>query len=493
MKVKILVIVVLLAHLFVYGSSENILTITHHSNSLNAEKTFKVYFPPEAKPGERFPVLFILHGAYGSCEDWIAKTNVEDLADNYRFILVFPDGSPFGWYVDSPIEKEMQYETYVAKELVELVDTLFPTVGKREGRGIMGLSMGGHGALLLAAKHAGIFCSASSLSGILKISNHADKWHIAGRLGPLSENLESWKANSVWDQAERFRDANIKILFDCGEEDTKTGAIGDNREMHQRLVELGIPHLWREMPGTHSWKYWSEHLEEHLNFHQAAMLECTPNLKKWQAFYFKKVKEFLDDNLAMSIKKIEKPTLCLLGSSSMQGFPNELLTEAGYHVFNRGISADKLGIGQRGITHRMESSVFDMKPDYVFIKNGRNDLGDRHRNGEPSIERMIEEYKKIITKISSRLPDTKIYIVTCAPVRDRYAHLSSSTHSYNMELKTLAKAHDVPVIDLYDKLVGEDGLLKPEYSRDGLHITKEGYQVLADMMKKAIHDTQKGK
>ncbi|MCX7765805.1 MAG: alpha/beta hydrolase-fold protein, partial [Candidatus Sumerlaeia bacterium] len=133
-----------------YARQTDIISITHHSKTLNRQKNFYVYIPPDAQPGEKFPVLYVLHGAYGNYTDWVMRTNIEDLAENYRMILIFPDGGEFGWYVDSPIERDSQYESYIAKELVPEVDRIFPTVASREGRGIMGLSMGGHGALLLA-------------------------------------------------------------------------------------------------------------------------------------------------------------------------------------------------------------------------------------------------------------------------------------------------------------------------------------------------------
>lgn len=484
MKRLVLLLLFLLVLCPVFAGQQDILTITHYSECLHQEKTFEVYFPPDAKPGERFPVLFVLHGAYGNYANWVNLTNIEDLADKYRMILVFPDGGEFGWYVDSPIERDSQYESYIAVELVSEIDLLFPTVASKEGRGIMGLSMGGHGALLLAEKHPDLFGSASSMSGILKITDHPDKWHIAGRLGDLKENRKIWKANSVWDQAKRFKKANVQLLFDCGTSDTVTEAIGDARQLHARLVSLRVPHIWREMAGTHSWDYWQEHLEEHLNFHQAAMVHVTPNLGKWRALYFERLSEFLKENASLTLRSPKKSTVCLLGSSSMQGFPAELLK--GYTVFNRGISADTLGIGSRGISHRMESSVFDMRPDFVFIKNGRNDLGDRHRTGQPSIERMVEEYEKIVLNIRERQPGTKLFIVTCAPVRDAYAHLATATHSFNMQLKYLAEKHDIPVLDLYETLVGDDGLLRPEYSRDGLHLSRAGYEIWADMMLDAM-------
>lgn len=487
LSILFLLVLVIISSVAFAGQSD-ILTITHFSKTLNKEKTFQVYIPPDAKAGERFPVLYVLHGAYGCYSDWVSRTSIEDLADNYRMILVFPDGSEFGWYVDSPIERDSQYETYIAKELVDEIDLLFPTVASREGRGIMGLSMGGHGALLLAAKHPDVFGSASSLSGILKITNHPDKWHIAGRLGDYEKNRKIWEQNSVWEQAERFKNANVQLLFDCGSSDTITGAIFDSRQLHDRLVALGVPHIWREMPGTHSWTYWDIHLEEHLNFHQSAMVNVTPNLGKWREHYFKRLTEFFKENAQICINPPTRPTICLLGSSSMEKFPVELLK--GYRVFNRGISADTLGIGSRGISHRLESSVFDMRPDFVFIMNGRNDLGNRYRTGEPSIARMIEEYKKIVLTIRTRLPKTELIIITCPPVRDRYAHLATSTRSFNMELINMAKSLNVPVLDLYKALVDKNGLLKPEYSHDGLHLSNAGYEVMAQMMRSFL--SQKG-
>jgi S-formylglutathione hydrolase FrmB/lysophospholipase L1-like esterase len=474
-----------------FAAKEDILTITHFSKSLHKEKTFQVYFPRDAKPGEKFPVLFVLHGVEGGCHDWVALTNVADLADNYRMILVFPDGGEFGWYVDSPLEKDSQYETYVAKELVQTVDRLFPTVARKDGRGIMGLSMGGHGALLLAAKHPDLFGSASALSGIVRITNHPEKWHIAGRLGALAENRPAWEANSVFDQADRFTTAGVRILFDCGVADTLTGAIGDARQLHDKLTTLTVPHIWREFEGTHSWGYWQGHLEEHLNFHQAAMIEATPGMGIWVAHYFKRLSQFFEENAALAIEKPasptgrpEKPTVCLLGSSGMEGLPSRLFP--GGHVFNRGIVSDTLGIGARGISHRLEESVFDMKPDFVFILNGTNDLARRQKEREPSIARMIEEYEKILLTIKTRLPKTRIVIITCYPVRDKYAHLATPIVSYNEQLKSLAKKHGVAVLDPYKKLVGEDGFLRREYSSDGLHLSPIGKELVAKMMNELI-------
>ena len=95
---------------------------------------------------KRYPVLYLLHGAYGSAEDWNPQIGkkLQEIATKKKVIIVAPSCEPFGWYVDSPLVKENQIASFLIKELIPHIDTLYPT-NKR--RAIAGLSMGGHGAL----------------------------------------------------------------------------------------------------------------------------------------------------------------------------------------------------------------------------------------------------------------------------------------------------------------------------------------------------------
>jgi len=468
-----------------WGRPHDLRTVTHWSEALGREATFGVYVPADLKPLTRYPVLFVLHGAYGSHTDWPKLTDVLVQADRYQMILVFPDGGEFGWYVDSPIDAASHYESYITRDLVAEVDRLLPTVGTRTGRGIMGLSMGGHGALSLAAKHPELFGSASSLSGILRLTNHPDKWEIALRLGTMEESATQWKANSVYDLAERLKGAQVSLLMDCGVSDEATGAIVDNRETHARLKELGVPHIYREFPGGHSWAYWQEHLPQHLNFHQAAMAEATASLEKWPLHYFKRLAAFAAENaLATLRERPSLPVVAMVGSSSTEGFPAAMLP--GYAIVNRGISSDTLGIGPRGVSRRLEESVFDLRPDVVVIKEGRNDLGDRARGGSPSLEAMVAEYAKILGTIKERLPETRVILCTAAPVGGRFAHLADSIVAWNVEVRHLAKTHGATLVDLHPKLVGANGLFREELTNDGLHLTKAGNEIWADQLLEAL-------
>ncbi len=66
---------------------------------------------------------------------------------------------------------------------------------------------------------------------------------------------------------------------------------------------------------------------------------------------------------------------------------------------NRGIAADRIGITERGILHRLKSSVFDCNPGFVILENGVNDLGELWRHGTPT----IDETKSPALLVSSSL------------------------------------------------------------------------------------------
>jgi S-formylglutathione hydrolase FrmB/lysophospholipase L1-like esterase len=465
--------------------------VTHQSELLGKEKQFYIYVPANAKPEERFPVLYIMHGKWGSHVDWPEKANAAKLARNYRMILVFPDGDQFSWYLDSPTMPESQYQSYVAKELVAYIDSHYPTVDDRAARGIMGLSMGGHGAFLIAAKYPDRFGSASSLSGILKLTNHPTREDVIERLGPMEEFPDRWKEYSVWDQAEKFQTANVRLLFDCGEDDTKTGAIVDSRQLHERLTELRVPHIWREHTGTHSWEYWSGHLHEHLNFHQAAMIEKTP-LGKWETHYFQRLAKFLDENMTYELDGPgEQKRVALVGSSGIEGMrPAYFGPEwAAFRLYNRGIASDRLGIGPRGITKRLEESVFDFEPDVFILQNGTNDLAEQARSsaGTPTMDRMIEEFSLILDTVATRRPGIPRLVVACSPTRgEKYAHLNPLVVELNERLRTLCAEKQCIYVDVHSKLVDAEGQLTAEFTGDGLHLKEPAARIWIETVHAAL-------
>jgi S-formylglutathione hydrolase FrmB len=236
-----------------------------------------VIVPPEYAKQQaahvRWPVVYLLHGYTDNYETWYKYTRTTDrsldlMAARFRTIIVLPDGNYSSWYLDAPTDApesaDWQWETVITKHLVPEIDNRFHTWAEPAGRGIAGLSMGGHGAIYLCARHPELFSACGSMSGVMDLRPFKDKYRLASLLGPYEANPQRWLEHSAIKQAENFAGRKVGIFIECGLGDTTI--IGCNQDMHRKLIELNIPHDYMERPGAHNWPYWINALPYHLQF-----------------------------------------------------------------------------------------------------------------------------------------------------------------------------------------------------------------------------------
>ncbi|MDE6206202.1 MAG: esterase family protein [Muribaculaceae bacterium] len=217
---------------------------------------------PDGAPGERFPSVYVLNGFGGGYRDWTKRVpQIADLADQYKMVIVMPDGRD-SWYWDSPVDPGMQMESFFVEDLVPYVDSVLPTIPNRENRAITGLSMGGHGSFWLATRHPELWGSAGSMSGGVDIRPFGKNWKMAKNLGKtIDEDPELWETHTVATLVPLMKDANVNYTFDCGAEDFFAQV---NAELHQAMLDAGVPHDYTSRPGNHSWPYWSNSIPYHL-------------------------------------------------------------------------------------------------------------------------------------------------------------------------------------------------------------------------------------
>ncbi len=228
---------------------------------------YYAFVPRESEEVGRYPVLYLLHGAFDGYTAWKdhAEKRICDLVSKYRIIIVTPEGRSFGWYADSRFVKNNQVETYFLKELIPHVEKSFPANGLR---GIAGLSMGGHGAFVLCLRNPGVFSSVSSMSGILDITRHRKQWRLAEVFGPYEgEHIADWERHSALKLIECNADyvRSLPMLITVSKDDQLS--IDDNRLVHEQLDKMKAPHLYYESPGAHDWAYWTSQLPLHVSFH----------------------------------------------------------------------------------------------------------------------------------------------------------------------------------------------------------------------------------
>lgn len=239
-------------------------TVETYSNSM--KKTIKavVVTPDNYASAGELPVVYLLHGYSGNYGDWVNKAKgFEKMADDYQMIIVCPDGGFGSWYWDSPIDEKFKYETYVSSELVKWIDSKYKTIKDKKGRGITGLSMGGHGALYLAFRHQDVFGTAGTMSGGVDIRPFPENWDMAKRLGSYAERPENWEKFTVINMTHLLTAKSLALIIDCGTEDFFYKV---NENLHQHLLLRNIPHDYITRPGAHNWTYWNNAIKYQLLF-----------------------------------------------------------------------------------------------------------------------------------------------------------------------------------------------------------------------------------
>jgi S-formylglutathione hydrolase FrmB len=220
--------------------------------------------PDSYSKTKNFPVVYLLHGYSDSYSGWVKKVpSIVSLADQFQLLIVCPDGNFDSWYFDSPVDSSLKYETYISKELVQWIDKNYQTIALPKGRAITGLSMGGHGALYNAFRHQDVFGAAGSMSGGVDLRPFPNNWGISNKLGLYSKFPERWDANSVINLTYLLTPRSLSIIIDCGTEDFFYGV---NMQLHEKLLDMNIPHDFISRPGGHTWEYWGNAVRYQLMF-----------------------------------------------------------------------------------------------------------------------------------------------------------------------------------------------------------------------------------
>lgn len=184
----------------------------HASESTGSPMRFGVYLPPQASAGP-CPAVLYLAGLTCTEETFAIKAGAQREAARLGLVLVSPDTSPrgtaiegadaawdfghgAGFYLDAtqaPWSAHFRMERYITQELHALMCKQLPV--RADAIGLMGHSMGGHGALTLALRHPGLYRSVSALAPIVAPSQVP--WGRKAFAGYLGTDESAWAAHDA--------------------------------------------------------------------------------------------------------------------------------------------------------------------------------------------------------------------------------------------------------------------------------------------------------
>ncbi|MGH8925282.1 MAG: alpha/beta hydrolase [Acidimicrobiia bacterium] len=246
--------------------STNLRYASCDSSALNARGQICLFVPPMAETERDVPVVVLLHGVNGSHWSWPHQGGAHHTAmrmmrarDIRPMVMVMPsDGSARAdsAYVPHGVAN---YEQWVGVEAVDVVMGLVHQVTQSSPVFLAGLSMGGFGALRLAAKYPFAYAGAAAHSPITRLSQLGEFTSYASTSPTSIEDDDG----SIHYWMERHARYVPPITFDCGRQDSLVGAC---RELHRDLQVLGVAHSYEEPDGDHSWNYWAQRLRNALRF-----------------------------------------------------------------------------------------------------------------------------------------------------------------------------------------------------------------------------------
>lgn len=244
---------------------EGLRHMTVKSPALGQRADLSVYACLGAESGQRVPLVILLHGVYGSHWAWALKGGAHRTAARLceegaipPMVLAMPSDGLWGDGSGYLAHRTQDFERWIIEEVPCAASLAAPCLEAQSPMFIAGLSMGGFGALRLAAKHPELFCAASG---------HSSATHLEHLSDYVEEPIYTFTAleedRSVLDTFLRQKTTLPRIRFDCGTEDPLLEA---NRALHRGLEKAGISHLYEEFSGGHDWPYWEKHLEKTLRF-----------------------------------------------------------------------------------------------------------------------------------------------------------------------------------------------------------------------------------
>jgi S-formylglutathione hydrolase len=263
--------------------------VEHHEHQSSATGTamrFAVYLPPQAET-KPLPVVYWLSGLTCTDENFMAKAGAQAHAARLGLILVAPDTSPrgagipgeddswdfgtgAGFYVDAvqePWSRHYRMYSYVRDELRQLVEHRFPV--RAGARSIMGHSMGGHGALVLALRNPDLYAAVSAFSPIVAPSQCP--WGEKAFQGYLGTDRELWLAYDATALVKGVRERR-PILIDQGTADEFLEGQLKTALFKEACAAVDHPLELRMQEGyDHSYYFIASFIGDHLERHAAAL------------------------------------------------------------------------------------------------------------------------------------------------------------------------------------------------------------------------------
>lgn len=237
--------------------------VWYPSPSLNKTRRMYIYTPPGYEASkEKYPVLYLLHGAGGDEDAWTTLGRTPYILDNLiaagkakPMIVVMTNGN--AWSSAAPGEEPKTaaapdytqmarggFEKSLVTDVIPFVEKNYRVLTDKNNRAVAGLSMGGMHTQNISNANPGMFGYIGVMSMGLMNNN---------RFGNYNE--EEHKK-----QLKVLQDNGVKLYWiACGKEDFLIESVNNLRKLYDGM---GFKYEYMETTGGHTWTNWRIYLAE---------------------------------------------------------------------------------------------------------------------------------------------------------------------------------------------------------------------------------------
>lgn len=244
----------------------NVAKVWYNSPSLGAERRLTIYTPPGYEQSkQKYPVLYLLHGAGGDEDAWESLGRSTQILDNLiaegkakPMIVVMPNGNsskqaaPGKGYETTKINPTLDVQNMsngkiekAFPELVHFIDHNYRSIPKKSHRAIAGLSMGGFQSIHISALYPNVYDYVGAFSAAVASP---------GKDVPLYQDLHQQVIH-------QFSTPPKLYAIYIGKDDF---LYQDNVEYRKFLNINHIKYSYTETSGGHTWKNWRLYLSDFL-------------------------------------------------------------------------------------------------------------------------------------------------------------------------------------------------------------------------------------
>jgi enterochelin esterase family protein len=234
--------------------------VTYYSKALKRFRRLHVYTPPGYESGQRrYPVFYLLHGAFDCDDSWTSVGRAGFILDNLiaagkarPMVVVMPAGHTGPFAFGGPMPSMDDFVADFTGDVMPYAETHYRVHADRAHRAIAGLSMGGGQTLTIAASHLETFAHVGVFSsGVFGITGTGPG---SGGPGPSFEEQH----RAALDDVAKKKGLAL-VWFATGKDDF---LIETSRATVEMLKKHGFAVTFEESPGGHTWINWRNDLAE---------------------------------------------------------------------------------------------------------------------------------------------------------------------------------------------------------------------------------------